>query len=183
MLDEETGAEPRVTSASIADPYLLLIRDDSSLLLAQIDSNNELEEVEKMDDTLKNTKWHAGCLYADSKGAFQPVSDKSETEKIMMFLLSSTGALHVYALPDLSKPVYVAEGLSYVPPHLSADYTLRRGLAKETLREILVADLGDTISQSPYLIVSSLPYHLSLSNIISSETKPTTSQSTNLSVT
>jgi cleavage and polyadenylation specificity factor subunit 1 len=157
MLDEETGAEPRVTSASIADPYLLLIRDDSSLMLAQIDSNNELEEVEKMDDTLKNTKWHAGCLYADTKGAFQPVSDKGETEKIMMFLLSSTGALHVYALPDLSKPVYIAEGLSYIPPHLSADYTLRRGLAKETLREILVADLGDTISQSPYLIVSS--YH------------------------
>lgn len=40
-----------------------------------------------------------------------------------------------------------------MPPHLSADYTLRRGLAKETLREILVADLGDTISQSPYLIL------------------------------
>ncbi|GKU03346.1 unnamed protein product [Fusarium langsethiae] len=155
MLDEETGAEPRVTSASIVDPYLLLIRDDSSLMLAQIDSNNELEEVEKMDATLQNTKWHAGCLYADTKGAFQlNASDKgAETEKIMMFLLSSTGALHVYALPDLSKPVYVAEGLSYVPPHLSADYTLRRGLAKETLREILVADLGDTISQSPYIIL------------------------------
>ncbi|KAK6700995.1 hypothetical protein SNK04_010929 [Fusarium graminearum] len=154
MLDEETGAEPRVTSASIVDPYLLLIRDDSSLLLAQIDSNNELEEVEKMDATLQNTKWHAGCLYADTEGAFQfNANDKGETEKIMMFLLSSTGALHVYALPDLSKPVYVAEGLSYVPPHLSADYTLRRGLAKETLREILVADLGDTISQSPYLIL------------------------------
>ncbi|KAL7759347.1 hypothetical protein ACKLNR_009437 [Fusarium oxysporum f. sp. zingiberi] len=155
MLDEETGAEPRVTSASIADPYLLLIRDDSSLMLAQIDSNNELEEVEKMDATLQNTKWHSGCLYADTKGAFQPnASDKgAETEKIMMFLLSSTGALHVYALPDLSKPVYVAEGLCYVPPHLSADYTLRRGLAKENLREILVADLGDTTSQSPYLIL------------------------------
>jgi cleavage and polyadenylation specificity factor subunit 1 len=94
MLDEETGAEPRVTSASIVDPYLLLIRDDSSLLLAQIDSNNELEEVEKMDATLQNTKWHAGCLYADTKGAFQ-LGDKVEAEKIMMFLLSSTGALHV----------------------------------------------------------------------------------------
>ncbi|KAM5355087.1 hypothetical protein ACJ41O_001733 [Fusarium nematophilum] len=155
MLDEETGAEPRVLSASISDPYLLLIRDDSSVLIAQIDSNNELEEVEKTDTTLQNTKWHAGCLYADTKGSFQPVTgDKgAETEKIMMFLLSSTGALHVYALPDLSKPVYVAEGLCYVPPHLSADYTLRRGLARETLREILVADLGDAVSQSPHLIL------------------------------
>lgn len=97
MLDEETGAEPRVTSASIADPYLLLIRDDNSIFLAQIDNNNELEEVEKMDTTLQNSKWHAGCLYTDTTGAFQPnTSDKgAETEKIMMFLLSSTGALHV----------------------------------------------------------------------------------------
>ncbi|KAM0342432.1 hypothetical protein ACHAPU_009619 [Fusarium lateritium] len=155
MLDEETGAEPRVTSASIADPYLLLIRDDNSIFLAQIDSNNELEEVEKMDTTLQNTKWHAGCLYTDTKGAFQPnTSDKgAEAEKIMMFLLSSAGALHVYALPDLSTPVYIAEGLCYIPPFLSADYTLRRGLARESLREILVADLGDTTSQSPYLIL------------------------------
>ncbi|KAF5020949.1 hypothetical protein F66182_7030 [Fusarium sp. NRRL 66182] len=164
MLDEETGAEPRVTSASIADPYLLLIRDDSSLLIAQIDGNNELEEVEKVDTVLQNTKWHAGCLYTDTKGVFQPsIGDKgTETEKIMMFLLSSTGALHVYALPDLSKPVYVAQGLCYVPPHLSADYTLRRGLAKENLGEILVADLGDTTSQSPYLILRNRTDDLSI---------------------
>lgn len=113
MLDEETGAEPRVTSASIADPYLLLIRDDSSLMLAQIDSNNELEEVEKMDATLQNTKWHSGCLYADIKGAFQPsAGDKgAETEKIMMFLLSSTGALHVSSNPPYWRSATDCTGL------------------------------------------------------------------------
>lgn len=97
MLDEETGAEPRAISASIVDPYLLLIRDDSSIFLAQIDSSNELEEVEKTDDTLLSTKWLAGCLYTDTSGVFQPsLGDKgTETEKTMMFLLSSTGALHV----------------------------------------------------------------------------------------
>ena len=113
MLDEETGAEPRVTSASIADPYLLLIRDDNSILLAQIDSNNELEEVEKMDAALQTTKWHAGCLYADTKGAFQPsVGDKgAETEKIMMFLLSSTGALHVSRGPDRESQLLTEIGI------------------------------------------------------------------------
>ena len=98
MLDEETGAEPRVVSASITDPYLLLIRDDSSIFLANIDSNNELEEVERTDNNLLSTKWLAGCLYSDTKGTFQPiVGDKgAETEeKIMMFLLSAAGALHV----------------------------------------------------------------------------------------
>ncbi|KAK7397891.1 mRNA cleavage and polyadenylation factor subunit [Neonectria punicea] len=156
MLDEETGAEPRVTSASIADPYLLLIRDDNSVFIAQIDSNNDLEEVEKTDTILSSTKWQAGCLYTDSQGAFQPVStDKGvETEeKIMMFLLSAAGALFVYALPDLSEPVYVAEGLTYIPPFLSPEYTHRRGMARETLSEIMVANLGDSVSQPPYLIL------------------------------
>ncbi|KAF7548008.1 hypothetical protein G7Z17_g7352 [Cylindrodendrum hubeiense] len=155
MLDEETGAEPRVNSASIADPYLLLIRDDSSIFLAKIDSNNDVEEVEKT-NALLTTKWQAGCLYTDSQDTFQPISsDKgAETEdKVMMFLLSSAGALHVYALPDLSGPVYVAEGLTYVPPFLSTDYTHRRGMARETLSEIMVADLGDSVSQQPYLIL------------------------------
>lgn len=71
----------------------------------------------------------------------------------MMFLLNSAGALHVYALPDLSKPVYVTEGLSQIPPYLSADYVVRKGTPKETLSEILVADLGDAVSQTPYLIL------------------------------
>lgn len=97
MLDEETGAEPRVVSASIADPYLLLIRDDSSIFVAQIDNNNELEEVEKADNNLLSTKWLAGCLYNDTKGTFQSTVEEkgTETDKIMMFLLSAAGALHV----------------------------------------------------------------------------------------
>ncbi|KAH7155848.1 CPSF A subunit region-domain-containing protein [Dactylonectria estremocensis] len=164
MLDEETGAEPRVTGASITDPYLLLIRDDSSIFLAQIDSNNDVEEVDKT-SALLNTKWQAGCLYADSQGTFQPLSgDKgAETEdKVMMFLLSSSGALHVYALPDLSGPVYIAEGLTYIPPFLSTNYTHRRGMARETLSEIMVADLGDSVSQQPYLILRNLTNDLTI---------------------
>lgn len=41
-----------------------------------------------------------------------------------------------------------------MPPVLSADYAARRSAARETLTEILVAELGDEISTSPYLIVS-----------------------------
>lgn len=99
MLDEETGAEPRITSASIVDPYLLLIRDDSSVFIAQIDSDNELEEVAKPDGPLKSIKWSSGCLYNDTQGAFQATiggqHQSDDCHRIMMFLLSSTGALHV----------------------------------------------------------------------------------------
>ncbi|OAQ62791.1 protein CFT1 [Pochonia chlamydosporia 170] len=156
MLDEDTGAEPRATSASIVDPYLLLIRDDSSVFIAQIDNNNELEEVSKPDGPLKSIKWSSGCLYNDAKGVFQDnISEQQtgEADRIMMFLLSASGALHVYALPDLSEPVFVAEALTSIPPFLSADFIARKGASKESIAEILVADLGDTIAQSPYLIV------------------------------
>ncbi|KAK2592079.1 mRNA cleavage and polyadenylation factor subunit [Conoideocrella luteorostrata] len=156
MLDEDTGAEPRVTSASIADTCLLLIRDDGSVFIAQIDSNNELEEVTKPDGALKSTKWVSGCLYNDTAGNFQAtVSEQKadEPDRIMMFLLSSSGALNIYALPDLSKPVFLAEALTSIPPFLSADFVARKGASKESVAEILVADLGDAISQTPYLIV------------------------------
>ncbi|KAK2625576.1 hypothetical protein QTJ16_004888 [Diplocarpon rosae] len=61
----------------------------------------------------------------------------------------------IYALPDLSKAAYVAEGLCFVPPVLSAAYAARRSAARETITELIVADLGDETSKSPYLIVSS----------------------------
>ncbi|KAI0384095.1 CPSF A subunit region-domain-containing protein [Hypomontagnella monticulosa] len=156
MLDEETGAEPRVDYASIADPFILLVRDDASVFIAQIFKNLELEELEREDSALISTKWATGCLYEDRSGMFAGVqSDKGAKsgENIVMFLLSKTGALHVYALPDLSKPVYVAEGLPFVPPILSANFAARRGTARETIKEIMVADLGDMTSSQPYLIV------------------------------
>ncbi|KAG5993594.1 hypothetical protein E4U43_003458, partial [Claviceps pusilla] len=158
MLDEETGAEPRITSASIVDPYLLLIRDDSSVFIAQIDSNNELEEVVKPEGPLKCLKWVSGCLYHDTQGVFQASSgggnqpQAADASRIMMFLLSSTGALHVYSLADLSRPVFEAEALTSIPPYLSADFVVRKGASKESITEILVADLGDVVSQKPYLI-------------------------------
>ncbi|KAJ6442592.1 protein CFT1 [Purpureocillium lavendulum] len=148
MLDEETGAEPRALSASIVDPYLLLVRDDGSVFLAQMDSSNELEEVEKTGGL--QSKWVSGCLYRDATGAFQ-LGKAAET--ILMFLLNASGSLHIYALPDLSKPVFVAECLTSIPPFLSADFVARRGASKESVAEILVADLGDAVAKTPYLIV------------------------------
>jgi cleavage and polyadenylation specificity factor subunit 1 len=173
MLDEETGFDPRVISASIADPYLLLIRDDSSAYVAQIDKNNELEEIEREDKALATTKWLSGCLYQDHSRLFSEQAEKNQTpgDTIILFLLSAAGALYVsdlawpnpsslltsnkiYRLPDLTKPIYVAQGLSYIPPYLTSTYAPRKGTAKDMLTELLFADLGDATHKSPYLIVS-----------------------------
>jgi cleavage and polyadenylation specificity factor subunit 1 len=98
MFDDDTGADPKIVSASFADPFLLLLRDDTSIFVAQCDDNNELEEIEREDDALLSTTWLAGCLYNDLTGAFSKTqSDKGHRfgENVMMFLLSSSGALHV----------------------------------------------------------------------------------------
>lgn len=97
MLDEETGAEPRIISASMADPYLLLVREDHSILLAEMGKDYELEEVEKADKTLASTKWTTGCLYTDRTGIFQQQQKNkdSPSSDLMMFLLSAAGALYV----------------------------------------------------------------------------------------
>jgi cleavage and polyadenylation specificity factor subunit 1 len=107
MLDEETGLDPRVISASIADPYLLLIRDDSSTYVAQIDKNNELEEIEREDKALATTKWLSGCLYHDYGGLFseQTEKDKKAGDEIIMFLLSAGGALYVSLLTKYRETV------------------------------------------------------------------------------
>ncbi|POS84108.1 hypothetical protein EPUL_003312 [Erysiphe pulchra] len=158
MYDDDTGAEPKILSASFADPFLLLVRDDSSIYVAQCDDSNELEEIEKLEKSLQTTKWVAGCLYNDHTGVFSLEQvDKNFTSRqnVLLFLLSAEGGLHIYALPNLSETVYVAEGLCFVPPILSADFVARRAATRDSLIEILVADLGDEIIKSPYLILRS----------------------------
>jgi len=107
MLDEETGFDPRVISASIADPYLLLIRDDSSAYVAQMDKNNELEEIEREDKALATAKWLSGCLYHDDSGLFAERADKEQKtgDAIIMFLLSAAGALYVSEPPPPWTPL------------------------------------------------------------------------------
>lgn len=54
MYDEETGAEPTITRASFADPYLLLVRSDGSIMVHVCDEQTlEMEEVTLKSDVLK----------------------------------------------------------------------------------------------------------------------------------
>lgn len=98
MFDDETGAEPKIVSASIADPYVLLVRDDASIYVASCDSDNELEEIEREDEALLTNKWLSGCLYNDCTGKFAQVGSKNgvPTEtNILMCLLNAEGTLYV----------------------------------------------------------------------------------------
>lgn len=65
----------------------------------------------------------------------------------------------VFQVPDLAIPVYTAESLSFLPPYLSAEYTVKRSVVRETITEILVADIGERTASSPYLFVCN-PYSI-----------------------
>ena len=129
MYDDDTGAEPRIISASFADPFLLLLRDDASLFVAQCDDNNELEEIEREDDLLLATKWVTGCLYTDTTGVFASVqSDKGQkpADSVLMFLLSAGGALHV--CPSFHAPLPMALKFSVTDKLRSMLYPIYRRL-------------------------------------------------------
>ncbi|KAF2636376.1 protein CFT1 [Massarina eburnea CBS 473.64] len=140
MEDEESGAELRIINASFADPYMLVLRDDSSVRFSKANGSGEIEEVEA--SGLTSTKWLSASLFKSST-----------VEEVFAFLLTPEGSLHVFAMSDLQKPSYVAEGLSFLPPILTADYLPRRSTAKATITELIAADLGDTTSRSPHLII------------------------------
>ena len=116
MVDEETDAELKILSASIADPYILLIRDDNSAFVAEINKDYELEEIERDEGTLTSTKWVTGCLYNDTTGAVA-APPAPGVDNILMFLYSETGQFHV------SCTVYTRDGDKVAGSNPSTRYT------------------------------------------------------------
>ncbi|KAF2085680.1 hypothetical protein K490DRAFT_46246 [Saccharata proteae CBS 121410] len=141
-MEDENGAELRIISASFADPYILILRDDSSVIVLEADSKGEMEEIDR-GDALLASKWLSGAIY---RSAYT-------NDKALLYLLSAEGGLQVFELPDLSKPVHVAASLTYLPPVMTEAFTARRGAAKAALTEIMPADLGDSTHKFPHLIV------------------------------
>lgn len=83
-MEDENGSELRIISASFADPYILVIRDDSSVIILQADANGEMEEIDR-GDTLLSTKWLSGCIH----------QSPSTGDKALAYLLTAEGGLHV----------------------------------------------------------------------------------------
>ncbi len=98
MFDESTGNEPKILTASFADPYLVLIRDDLSICLIQCDGDGDLEEVE-LGESMRACQWMSGCLYRDGHRRFGGIQKgngaASTSTDIRLFMLSAEGALHV----------------------------------------------------------------------------------------
>lgn len=88
MEDEDTGAELQIINASFADPYLLVLRDDSTIKLFKANGGGEVEELDT--EVLSSFKWLSAC-------AFQSTT----IPEPLAFLLTPESALHVRVSPSV----------------------------------------------------------------------------------
>ncbi|KAJ5920682.1 hypothetical protein N7516_011540 [Penicillium verrucosum] len=150
--DEDTSDERVAVSASFIDPYLVIIRDDSSVLLLQADESGDLDEV-PLSNEISSSQWRSGCLYHDNSQSFSVAGssskDTSEGE-VLLFLLNLEYKLSIFRLSDM-KLIAIIEGVDCLPPVLSTELP-KRSNNRETLTEFVVANLGDSSGLSPYLI-------------------------------
>ena len=101
LTDEENDTGPKVISASFADPYVLLIKDNSSAIVVTADENGDLDEVSQS-DAFKAGKWLSGSLYEDSNDILRleyPEESEDEAGNVLMFLLNAKGGLNVRCIP------------------------------------------------------------------------------------
>ncbi|KAL4784284.1 CPSF A subunit region-domain-containing protein [Aspergillus varians] len=151
--DEDNSDERVAVSASLADPYLAIIRDDSTLLLLQADGSGDLDEMTVVDEPASQ-KWLSACLYTDKTDFFthSQLNPANFTSKsVFLFLLNQAHQLYIYRLPDL-RLMSIIEGVGCLPPILSTEPP-KRSTTHESLIQMAVADLGDSYSSLPYLIL------------------------------
>ncbi|KAL4888118.1 CPSF A subunit region-domain-containing protein [Aspergillus ambiguus] len=148
--DEDTSDERVAVSVSLTDPYLAILRDDSTLLLLRADDSGDVDEVEMPED-MAGHKWLSCCLYRDQTGVFSSTNTEGQENDILLFLLSQDCRLFVYRLPDLAL-MSTIHGVDCLSPILSNEPP-KRSTTRETLTEVVVADLGDAWSRVPYLLV------------------------------
>ena len=97
LTDEESDSGPKVTSASFADPYVLLVRDNLSAVVLTADENGDLDEVSQS-EAFKAGEWLSGSLYEDSSDVLRldyPEESEDEAGNVLMFLLTAKGGLQV----------------------------------------------------------------------------------------
>ena len=90
-----------MVSASFADPFVLLIRDDFSATILTEDINGDLDEIAR-GEAFKRGKWVSGSLYEDSNDVLRlefPEDSDEEAGNVLLFLLSAPGGLQVRRKP------------------------------------------------------------------------------------
>lgn len=156
--DEDDGIDAKAASASFSDPYVLIVKDDSSLLLLKTDRSGELDEVE-LPSRLMESKFLSAVLFHDVRDTFDTrrfydnTLDETKAGQ-MLAVLSGDGSIGLYSLPNLSIQIFYCEGVHFLTTTLARDPALPKHWKEpETLTEIVIADVGDYLDKTTYLII------------------------------
>ncbi|KAK5696834.1 mRNA cleavage and polyadenylation factor subunit [Elasticomyces elasticus] len=142
MTDDEGDQELGVVGTSFADPYLLVLRDDSSVVVLKVDEAGEVEPLDLEGSTIGQGRWVSGCVFAGLGEIGGPAA----------WLLNGDGGLQVFALPGL-EGVWSAPTLPFLSPVLMSEAKERRG-GKVQVTEILIAEVGvGEEGRGAYLVV------------------------------
>lgn len=81
-------------AASFADPYLVILRDDATLLILQADASGDLDEV-PLPEEVSSGRWLSCSLYDDKQSVFSPAPSTESTNNFLLFALNSECKLFV----------------------------------------------------------------------------------------
>ena len=157
IVDDEANTGAKAISASFQDPYVVIAKNDKSIILLKADKKGELDE-EDLGPHLVNNRYICASLYSDRQGIFTARHNGQETPvetkpACVLALLTGDGALSIYSMSDLNTRLFHYEGVQFLPSTLSHSTPLPRHWKNaEALSEILVADLGDGNDTHPYLL-------------------------------
>ncbi|RMZ91447.1 hypothetical protein DV736_g1312, partial [Chaetothyriales sp. CBS 134916] len=156
IVDEEEGQTAKAVRADFLEPYLVIVKDDLSLSLLKADRKGEIDELNVPEDLSANIT--SACFYQDSQEFFDTARlakpGHPDTNRLLL-ILNADGLLTLLPLANPKAQVFRIEGLQFLPPQLrpEASSIPKHWRSKDDISDIILADLGDTIHQTPYLIV------------------------------
>lgn len=157
-MDEEAGTDAKATSASVVDPYVLIVKDDSSLLLMKADRSGELDEAE-LPARINGQKAISAVLFDDVMDTFDSRrfydnTPGSHNVGSILAILGMDGSLGLYSLPNLSVQIFYCEGVPFLTTTLAKDPPLpKHWKSLDTLVEIAIADIGDSFDRKTVLAI------------------------------
>jgi cleavage and polyadenylation specificity factor subunit 1 len=87
--------DPKVIAATFAEPYIVLLRDDSSVIILNLDDDGELQDLAVF-GSISRTRYCSAALYDDTNDIFQlSRDDVDEPTSVLLFLVDVDGCLCV----------------------------------------------------------------------------------------
>ena len=156
IVDEDEGSTAKVIRASIAEPSVMLLKDDDSIALYKADASGELEELD-LPEPLSRSPMAAVSFYLDETDFFQTSrfhKSSAKSANTLCLFLTKDGVLMLLPVADPKMRILQFDGLHFLPLLLAADMPLpKHWRNKDEISDIIVANLGDEADQRPHIIV------------------------------